>query len=718
MCRCCLFIALMAYMLLPTFAQQPKVTPTPQQQPSQDEDVVRVNVRLVQVDATVTDKNGREVKDLKQEDFEIFANGRPQQITNFSYNPAIPAKTPAPTTAKTDSVAQNAPAPSVPLRPGNATRTMALVVDDLGLTSVSMIDVKNALKKFVEEEMQPGDLVAILRTSGGMGFLQQFTSDKRLLYAAVERMRWNPAGRAGVLATPSWATKEFEAAMRETHLEDADPIQQRKIFYTLGTIGALKYIVRGLAEMPGRKALIFFSDGIQLFTVKDGEEDPLSSTDRRWNVLDSRVRDAALDLTKETNSASVVIHTIEARGPQTMGGKVEDIENPLNSQEFYEDQEGLGFLADETGGVFAQDSDLNRAMTRVLDEQNGYYLIGFKPDDTWFKPEADGKSKPKIEVKLKRSDLRVRYRKGFYGNFDKKAKPAPSTPGQKLFAAFMSPFSASDIGLKLTSLFGHDKQEGSFVRSLLYIDASGLTFNEEADGQHKATVNLTAVTFGENGRMIDEVDKTFAIRAAKGELEGIKRGGFVYEMTVPIKKAGPYQLRVAVMDAASERVGSASQFIEVPNISKNHLTLSDILISGKDKAPSVRQAAVQNSVEKQSRRIDLQATTAVRKFKRGMELDYLFIVLNAQFGRGANRPQLEKQVILYRDGKPVYTGPVKPLELGQQTEFNHILAPGVINLGTDLGPGEYVLQVIVTDKLAKEKKYQTATRWIDFDIVE
>ena len=94
------------------------------------------------------------------------------------------------------------PVPPVTLRRDQVRRTIALVVDDLGLSFESIHTVREALKKFVDEQMQPGDLVAIIRTRGGIGALQQFTADKRVLYAAIEKVRWYPMGRSGVEAVP------------------------------------------------------------------------------------------------------------------------------------------------------------------------------------------------------------------------------------------------------------------------------------------------------------------------------------------------------------------------------------------------------------------------------------------------------------------------------------------------------------------------------------
>ena len=156
-----------------------------------EDDVVRISTTLIQVDATVLDKSGKIVTGLTKDDFEIYENNKKQQITNFSFVQLAPDKPKEPITVKPGK--NSIPIPPVPirLRPENLHRTLALVVDDLGLSFGSIDVVKSALKKFVDEQMQPSDLVAIIRTGSGAGVLQQFTSDKRLLYAATHgRSAW------------------------------------------------------------------------------------------------------------------------------------------------------------------------------------------------------------------------------------------------------------------------------------------------------------------------------------------------------------------------------------------------------------------------------------------------------------------------------------------------------------------------------------------------
>ncbi|MEO8648628.1 MAG: VWA domain-containing protein, partial [Acidobacteriota bacterium] len=245
--------------------QRPAVTPTP------DTDVVRISTTLIQIDATVTDARGKVVTDLKPGDFEIFENGKLQKITSFSFV----------SNAKTTGIAEpkaaaipGIPPPPITLRPEQVRRTIALVVDDITLSFESVYYVRRALKKFVDEQMQPGDLVAVIRTTGGMGSLQQFTSDKRQLYAAIEKIRWNPRGTNLGAFTPiegpvDLNSDAFEApdsgpGERSDEAIAKEYEQYRKDVFAVGTLGALNYVLRGMHELPGRKSVLMMSDGFKL----------------------------------------------------------------------------------------------------------------------------------------------------------------------------------------------------------------------------------------------------------------------------------------------------------------------------------------------------------------------------------------------------------------------------------------------------------------------
>ena len=416
-------------------AQTP--TPTPAA-----EDVVKISTTLIQIDATVTDKKGNVVRDLKPEDFEIYENGVKQEITNFTFiggaeQPKIEEKTAG---NKPDSITP----PVTSVAPNQVKRAIALVVDDLTLSFTSVNYVRRALKKFVDEQMRDGDLVAIIRTGAGIGALQQFTSDKRRLYAAIERVRWNPAGTGniGAFAPIQSATNEADAppAEGEEPSEDdpataaaatADAESFRRSLFAAGTLGAINYIVRGMEQLPGRKSIMLFSDGFELFTKTES-----GATDA------SLVLDALRRLTDAANRASVVIYTMDARGLVTTGFSAEDnvgdlsgdqIEQKLSDRrkQIFDTQEGLIYLARATGGLaIYNNNDLSEGVRRMLNDQS-YYLLGYEPDSDTF--DAKTRKFNKLEVRVKNKDLRVRYRSGFFNVTDteKSAPVAARSPSEK-----------------------------------------------------------------------------------------------------------------------------------------------------------------------------------------------------------------------------------------------------------------------------------------------
>jgi VWFA-related protein len=403
--RTSLALVLIFSLFVPLAAQTQTPAPTPAQTPAQqqgqkdEDDVVRITTNLVQIDAVVTDKKGRLVTDLRPEEMEIYEDGRPQKITNFSFV-STESATEQPVAAKPAApVDKNAPpVPPVHLRADQVRRTIALVVDDLGLSFESTHSVRDALRKFVDQQVQPGDLVAIIRTGGGIGALQQFTSDKRQLYAAIERVKWRFQGRGGVGAFGPLEGKA-PSAQEGASLGDNDKgivngtdiDQFREEIFSVGTLGALNYVVRGMRELPGRKSILLMSDGIQIFN----KDDPSRST---------RVLEALRRLTDLANRASVVIYSMDARGLQTLGltaaddtsgFSADELESKMQNRrdDFFESQNGLNYLSQQTGGFFIRNNnDLGAGIKRVLDDQKGYYLIGYRPEESTF-DQATGRRK-------------------------------------------------------------------------------------------------------------------------------------------------------------------------------------------------------------------------------------------------------------------------------------------------------------------------------------
>lgn len=685
-----------------------------------EDDVVRITTNLVQIDAVITDKNGRPITDFKPEELQLYENNRPQKITHFSYITADTTDNPPPSKP----TAGDNKMPGIPpdrLRPEDVRRTIALVVDDLGLSFPSTHFVRRALKQFVDQQMRTGDLVAIVRTSGGIGALQQFTSDKRQLYAAIDHIKWYAGGRSSVGAfAPSG---DLDAQNKE--LDDF-----RSDLFSVGTLGAISYVIRGLSDLPGRKSILLISDGFKI-----GDRDFQSSTSRNDRTTQRLQR-----LIDETSRASVVIHTINASGLQALsslraedstadsnnssGARTSDqIQQALRdrSNEALDLQSGLDFLADETGGTSIRNSnDIAGSIKKIIDEK-GYYLIGYRPDQSTFDFRTGPQKFHHLSLKVLRpGNFNVRMRNGFYGvATEDKSKPGPAGVREQILRALISPFGSADIPVRLTSLFANDAKEGSFMRSLLHVDGSALTFTDEPDDWHQAQFDVVAVTVGENGNIVDEVSRVDRLRVRGEAYQRVLKAGFVYMVTVPIKKPGAYQLRVALRDHESERVGSSSQFVDVPDMKKRRLAVSGILLNAMQAAttqPVSQTPLPSDQSQPNQSELDPANRAAVRQFRQGETLQYSFAIYNPHLDPATGQPQLQTQLRIFRDGQPVFTGRVQRFTVNNPPDISRLSAASSIKLGGDMTSGEYVLQVIVTDLLAGDK-YATASQWVDFKIV-
>jgi VWFA-related protein len=409
--------------------------------------VIRISVDLIRVDAVVTDKKGRHVRDLGASDFEILQDGRPQKVASVSYvragggggaegaTPALASAGENPSDSEA-SVEDDADAPP---------RTMLLVVDDLGLSATSAAQVRTALLRFVDTYLDDGDRMALVRT-GDPRPPYPTTSDRASLRAEVAALRANPASRSGALSTPKRpetrlpvpgragvAATRPDLRLAADHAYDVDRV--------VDSIEVVKSVLDSLRGRPGRKAIVLLTDGFYVPPDPTGDfrgrGGLVTGLEELWGP-DERVQDALRSLAELAIRASVVIHTVDPRGvatsglsasdptylaPAQMRGMVRERNHALNTS-----QATLHDLAEQTGGLALQDNDMLSGLARVQADQDGYYLIGYEPGAGTF-----SRGRPafhEIQVKVKRSGLRARSRAGFFGVTDEEiaaVAPVPSS---------------------------------------------------------------------------------------------------------------------------------------------------------------------------------------------------------------------------------------------------------------------------------------------------
>lgn len=668
-----------------------------QTKPAADnDDVVRITSNLVQVDVVVT-KDGKPVTNLNADDFEIYEDGKRQNITNFAFISNVSPRNSSSSSEKAETAETTVPdAPPGPVKQDVPRRTIAVVVDDLGLSFESMTQVRKQLQKLVTEQLQPNDLVAIVRTSGEIGTLQQLTNDRRLLARSVDQLRWNVCSRMGMALFPrngqagigfDWDSCEDEEASRRQ------------------TKHALHIVLDGLARLPGRKSLIFMSDDLP-FSRQDWTS-PYESAIAvgSINTIGQQSQNRGDDLRRISEKAiraSVVFYSVDTQGLQYTGQTAADNAKPprfvdpnfFNSvlrQRFYkmqERKEGAELIAKQTGGFQVTNSN-GFQLDRIVEDQSGYYLLGYRPSEETFNRRFH-----QIKAKVTRSGVSVRTRSGFFGVSEEEIKKSQLTSLDENNLALISPFAAKDLELSLTSFFANSKAEGSVVRSFIYLDAANLTFTSVND-RHETSLELHGVIFGENGAVEEQLKHTAVLSLRESEYQQALRDGLRLRLDMPAKHPGSFQVRIAVRDAKSMKIGSAGQFVAVPDLKTKQLALSGVVL--RDEAEAVSQTAV-------------MAAPATRRLHVNSDLRFSFVVYNAN-------PNLVLQARLVRDGKIVKTGPQTAIDVARQKDLDRLFVTSALPLSPDLEPGSYYLQVTITDKTAKTKQ-PPVIKWVDFEIVK
>jgi VWFA-related protein len=679
--------------------QAPATPATAGEQPT-----FRSGVRLATVDAVVTDDKGHHVTDLTPADFEVVERGRRQTVRQVIYVRTGPGTPSAPTAG--GGVAGGAATTPAPPAPGpeagrlnlparDATsRVLAVVVDDLLLSFRSTVDTRRMLTQFLERDVAPGDLVAILRTSGGAGTLQQFTTDRRLLAAAIERVQW--VGRLARFAPGVEA--------RRMPLGDDDDLDEQLAADLLveGSIGALNFALRGVESLPGRKTVVFVSEGMSM-------PNPRSNS--------ARVLQQVID---RANRAGVVLYALDPTGLATMtrseGSDVAQRRTPNYTNEpmrtvplaggvpmeqtpmmatrdlmqrsiMADRQESLRWLAEQTGGfAIVSQNDISRGIGRIVDDTRGYYLIGF---DTALAPgvRADPAD---VKIRALRPGLQIRARRGRFGPANPDDGPLPR-PGDPLVAAALSPFSTGALDVRLTALFGHDA-EGAHVRAVVDLDPAGLML-ADAGERREGAVTLLMLVFNGEGDIVTQSREIIPVHLDAAAYDQARTHGLRYSVRLPVNRPGGYQVRAAVQDDRSDRVGTGARFVEVPKVGKGRVALSGVIMTNT--AAADRPLA--------------------QTFAPGSVVEYTCTVYDGR----SDRTGFSTTATVLHDGKPVYTSPPAPIAGAAAGAAAVAPVPfrGRLTLAREQKPGAYTLVVSVEPAVAPgERRSRPATQWVDFEV--
>jgi VWFA-related protein len=501
----------------------------------------RAEVELVQVDAIAVDAQGEPVRDLKREEFEVLEDGRPQQVATFEY-------VNVPVREHEGSQVFALGAPDVRSNVTDVTgRVYLLVLDDLRTAADNLMYGRRAASRFIREYMQPGDIGAVTFTSGRRNISQEFTADRRLLLAAVDRFMpfMAASGSAGDQAAPTGIAGV-----------NAEQSGIRGVFSTLAALGHNLSRVRG-----GRKACVYFGPG---FPVVQG------SGSRALGPGEYR------DLAAAANRSNITFYTIDPAGLTTLAeaaaatGSIVDPAAAVDALDA--SHEGLAWLAVDTGGfAVANSNNFDRAFERIRRETSSYYLLGYYPES----PGKEG-SIHRVAVKVRRPGVTVRARPGY--SVPKQSERPSATLKTKnvppnLLPALDSPLPSAAIRFSVAAaVFNGAGRAPRWASVVLEVNGADL----DAGGKGALDVGVIAVdrmgaVKGHDVRRVDlEMDAA--------SLERVRQAGLRVQARVPLE-GDVRALRVAVADATRARVGSLSFDVDGTDFDKPAVSMSGVVLT-------------------------------------------------------------------------------------------------------------------------------------------
>ena len=420
----------------PPKAKEPQST-----QPKQDDTTIRIATELVQIEVIVTDKVGKPMRDLKREDFELKEDGKPQDVSYFSVGTAT---TPA-RWIVTEAKAKAKDAPPTPVTPvlesraaqNQSGRYIVLTIDDLHLSFGNLVYARQALTKFVDEQITNDDQVALITTSGQLGLHQQFTNNREILKRAINRLAFAER-RVSTNSSDVPRLTPYQAELIENNDREALALAINDIMtkmpgttrqmadsqargsarmvvaentsITKATLGTLENIIRSLRTLPGRKTMVMLSDGFLLGGFSQG-----ATYDVR-QITDAATRAGVVIYALDTRGLIAMPEAFDASQPGFGNEQPPGARMSMESSAIEANRDGLNALSRDTGGFpIFNNNDLSLGLQKIIADTEVYYLLAFEPLVSY----RDGRFR-KLEVRVKNHpEYKVRSSKGYFAPDDK-----------------------------------------------------------------------------------------------------------------------------------------------------------------------------------------------------------------------------------------------------------------------------------------------------------
>ena len=533
--------------------------------------VFKADAELVLTNVVVRDaKTGEFVEGLKQSDFTVYENGKPQQISSFDFQTVDMATPLKEATISGLAAGLNGPGTkaAVVAKPEDL-RNHRLIVMFFDLTSMEPEDLDRCVKAardFLTNKMQPADLVALVSLDQTLKVDQDFTSDKAVL--ANEVGIYNGTEGQGFAQGATANTNQVEDSTGYTPDESEynDLNTDRELF-------ALRAISKSLEKITEKKSLLYFSGGIS----RDGIENQASlraaiNSAVRANLSIYSVDTRGLQAVSPLGDAS----TGSIRGSGAFNGAA--LTNNMNSN--FASEEVMATLSSDTGGkAFFDSNDFAPAFAQVQRDTSAYYAIGFHSSN----PARDGKYR-KLAIKINRPGVKLEYRPGYYAPADFKHSGREDRE-RELEEQLASDLPATDVAMYLDAMYFRLDENRFFVPVSLIVPGSQIPFVKGGD-KEKATLDIIGEVIDEVKRPIGNARETVKLNLDPSSQARQKNIEYTTSFNLP---PGKYHLKFVVRENQTGRMGSFEADITLPDMKKQPLKLSSIVLA------SLRQPSKKDS---------------------------------------------------------------------------------------------------------------------------
>jgi VWFA-related protein len=582
----------------------------------------QVEVNYVDVDVMVTDEKGNLVSGLAREDFEVFEDGKPQKIEMFSYV-EIPVERDRRLVLDDRAI----PIDTQSNRQPFGGRLYVIVLDDLDVSSMRTSQVRKSAKEFVDRFMGANDIAAVIHTSGRTDAAQEFTSNRQLLHAAIDKFVGRRMRSLTIERLDSYYQRLSQTTNEQSATDDGsgqppqstdpgghsrmEPTDFERGYRAVGVLDTLRYTAEFLTGVRGRrKAVLFFSEGID------------------YPITDSFGGHSATDVIRATQDAitmaaraNVNYYTIDPRGLVGMtnefmemqgGGAPELAGNPamrqpgtnaplstngvFNAQaelmhELVLSQGSLRELAEQTGGIASVNTNsLTSAFERIVQANSRYYVLGYYPPTH----QRDGRFH-KIEVKVKRPGLRVEARRGYASprgrNVDERKRdeearrtrearrPNADKTSTELRDILNSPLQQTGLNFTVQAAPFKNTQKEASVAIAIEIDGNRLPYGApDAKGLVANQIELSLFGVSDLGKSSAGTRSMLDLTLRPETRERVNAHGVRVNPRISLAP-GRYQLRIGAREMLAGLTGTVYYDLVVPDFRKEKLMMGGLLVT-------------------------------------------------------------------------------------------------------------------------------------------